>query len=226
MSKTNLPGGALLWRRALILSVLCGLLAVLSAQASLHEALLHLLAVVEQTIARHPLSGVVLFVLMAALSAMFAFVSTAILVPAAIFAWGEPLSMLLLWLGWILGGACTYWIGRYYGRAVVRWLTAESALQRFETRMRRDASLGMVLLLQLALPSEIPGYAFGLVRYPFARYLLALAIAEVPYTLATIYVGASVIEQRSSVILAVGMALITLSLSAVYLLHKRVAPAA
>jgi uncharacterized membrane protein YdjX (TVP38/TMEM64 family) len=225
MSKRDLSGGSPLWRRALILSVLCALLAVLSVQAPLHEALLQLLAVVEQTIERHPLSGLVLFVLMAALSAMFAFVSTAILVPAAIFTWGEPLSILLLWIGWILGGVCTYGIGRYYGRAVVHWLTAEPALQRFEERMQRDASFGMVLLFQLALPSEIPGYAFGLVRYPFSRYLLALGLAEVPYTLATIYVGASVIEQRSSVIIAVGMALVTLSVSAVYLLHKRAAPA-
>lgn len=43
---------------------------------------------------------------------------------------------------------------------------------------------------------------------PYARYLPALA--EVPYTLATISVGAGVIGQRSGLVLAMGLALITL----------------
>ena len=36
----------------------------------------------------------------------------------------------------------------------------------------------MILLLQLAVPSEIPGYVLGSLRYRFPAYFLALALAE------------------------------------------------
>ncbi len=160
------------WRRAALLVAACLALAVVAASASLHAALLDMLAAGRGVIAGYPVLGVLLFVLLAAISAMFAFVSIAILVPVAVFAWGEPLSMLLLWVGWILGGATAYGIARVLGRRVVQWLTAVTALNRLEYRIGPRTPFGLIFIFQLGLPSEIPGYVLGLVRYPFGRYLL------------------------------------------------------
>jgi hypothetical protein len=44
--------------------------------------------------------GAVVFVLLSAVSAMLAFFSSALLVPAAVFAWGNTLAVGLLWLGY------------------------------------------------------------------------------------------------------------------------------
>jgi uncharacterized membrane protein YdjX (TVP38/TMEM64 family) len=209
------------WRRAAILAILCVALAAIASSEALHDALIDILGVIEQVIARHPVAAASLFIAFAAVSAMFTFASIAVIVPAAVFAWGALFSMLLLWIGWILGGCATYSIGRFLGPWVVRWLTANRALHRFERRVRRDASFGRVLLFQLALPSEIPGYVLGLARYRFAKYLLALAIAELPYTMATVYLGASFIERRSGVILAAGISLVVLSIGAFYLWRTR-----
>jgi uncharacterized membrane protein YdjX (TVP38/TMEM64 family) len=173
-------------------------------------------------IAENPALGAAVFVALAAASAMLAFMSVAVILPVAVFTWGEPLSILLLWIGWILGGACSYGIGRFLGRAVVRWLTAENTLQRIETHISAMTPFGVVLLFQLALPSEIPGAVLGLVRYRFSRFLLALALVELLYAVAMVQLGASFVNRRAGVIVALGIAVVLVSVVAFSQLRKRI----
>lgn len=208
------------WRRAVMLALLCLALAAVAASGSLHAALLDVLSASREVIVRYPVQGALLFVLLAAVSAMFAFVSIAVVVPVAVFVWGLPLSMLLLWLGWIIGGATAYGIARFLGRPVVRWLTADTGLRRVERRIHPDTPFGLILLFQLGLPSEIPGYVLGLARYPFGKYLLALALGELPYAIATVSLGAGLVSAHSGVVLAVGLSIAALSVGAFYLLRK------
>ena len=208
------------WRRAAFLALLCVALAAITASDELHAALLNVLAASRDVIVSHPMQGALLFVLLAAASAMFAFISIAIVVPVAVYVWGESLSMLLLWLGWILGGGAAYGIARYLGRPVVHWLTSDRALRRIERRIRPDTPFRLILLFQLGLPSEIPGYVLGLARYPIGKFLLALAIAELPYTIATVYLGAGFVSAQSGFVLAVGLSIVVLSVGAFYLLRK------
>lgn len=207
------------WRRAAFLALLCIALAMLAASADVHRALLEVLDASREVIVARPVTGALLFVLLAAISAMFAFVSIAVVIPLAVYVWGNALSLALLWAGWILGGAIAYGIARYLGRPVVRWLT-DRALGRIERYLGPKTPFRLVLLLQIGLPSEIPGYVLGLVKYPFWKFLLALALAELPYTLATVYLGAGFVSAQSGLVLAVGFALAGLSIGAFYLLRR------
>jgi uncharacterized membrane protein YdjX (TVP38/TMEM64 family) len=207
------------WRRAAFLVLLCIALAALAASADVHRALLEVLEVSRELIVAHPVSGAVMFVLLAAVSAMFAFVSIAVVIPLAVYVWGNAASLLLLWVGWILGGAAAYGIARYLGRPVVLWLT-DRALGRIERYLGPGTPFRFVLLFQLGLPSELPGYVLGLVKYPFGKFMLALALAELPYTVATVYLGAGFVEARSGIVLTVGFALVGLSVGAFYLLRR------
>jgi uncharacterized membrane protein YdjX (TVP38/TMEM64 family) len=209
------------WRRAVLLLLLTVGLAALATSDTLHAALIDVLVASDAIIASHPVLGVVLFVVFAAASAMLAFASVAVFVPAAVFTWGEPLSILLLWVGWILGGMCSYTIGRFLGRAVVKWLTAEALLQRLERSLGPSTPFGLVLLFQLALPSEVPGYVLGLVRYSFPRYLLALGLVELVFAVATVHLGVGFVERRAGIVLATGAVLAAFSIVAFYLLRKR-----
>jgi uncharacterized membrane protein YdjX (TVP38/TMEM64 family) len=211
---------AAVYRRAAILLTLCVVLAGIASSSALHEALLDVLAATRDIIARHAVAGALTFIVLAAVSAMFTFVSIAVIVPAAVFAWGAPASVGLLWLGWILGGVTTYSIGRFLGRPAVRWLTASETLRRLESRIPADAPVWLVMLLQLALPSEIPGYVLGLVRYSFASYVLALGLAELPYTIATVYLGASFVAGQSGLILTTGAFVAAFSLVTFYMLRR------
>jgi membrane protein DedA with SNARE-associated domain len=50
-----------------------------------------------------------------------------------------------------------------------------------------------VLLFCFAVPSEVPGYLFGGVHYPFLKFLAAIAIAEAIYALGLIVAGESLV---------------------------------
>ncbi|ATB47923.1 TVP38/TMEM64 family protein [Corallococcus macrosporus] len=209
------------WLQVLPLVLLLGGLALL-ASSDAFQALLHrVLDAAAPIIAEHPVRGAALFVLLSAVSAMLAFFSSALLLPVAIHAWGQALSALLLWVGWMVGGACAYGIARAWGRPVVRRLTSGRMLARYEARLSRHSSFGLVLLFQLAVPSEIPGYVLGLARYGLRRYLLVLAVAELPYAVGTVYLGASFLEQRTAVLLGLGVAGIVFGVWALHLLRKR-----
>ena len=209
------------WRRVLALAAVCGVLLVLATSSSVHVWLTRILAACEQVITAHPVAGALVFVVFAALSAMIAFMSVAIIVPVAIVTWGEPVALVLLWTGWLLGGMLAYGIGSLPGRKVLGWFVSSAAMSRLERRLDSRASFGLVVLVQLSLPSEIPGYVLGMLRYPFRRFLLALALTELPYAVATVYMGSGLVEQRRGQILLFGLGLIVMSLLAVYLLKRK-----
>lgn len=217
----RLANGHRAWRRGAVLVLACVVLALVGTSDDLHHALLEVLSAASKLIAERPLLGAVLFVLLSALSAMLAFVSSAVLVPVALYTWGETVCAALLWLGWILGGATAYTLGRWLGRPVVRWLLPSETLDRYEDRLSTETPFGLIVLLQLALPSEVPGYLLGLVRYPFGRYLLALALAELPYAIGTVYLGESFLERRVILLLALGAAGAVMMFLAVRMLQRR-----
>jgi uncharacterized membrane protein YdjX (TVP38/TMEM64 family) len=147
-------------------------------------------------IREYPLPGAALFVLVSALSAMLMFVSSVVLVPVGIDAWGEIGCLLLLWAGWFLGGLLSYGIGRRFGRSVVARLMSERELRTYEERMSRNTGFVAALLVQLAFPSDVVGYVFGALQFPRRVYLAALICAELPYAAGTVFLGAAVLQQR------------------------------
>ncbi len=191
------PGShaAAIWPRMLVLLLLCGAAAVILLTDAIHAPLLRLLSVTERMIAAQPGLGAALFVMFAALSGMLAFFSSAVIAPVAVNAWGPVLTAALLWLGWVLGGALTYVIGRAVGRPVAGLMTP-AKLARYEHKITRDTPFGLVVLFQMATPSEVPGYLLGIVRYSFLRYIAVVAIGELPYAIGTVLLGESFIEQR------------------------------
>jgi uncharacterized membrane protein YdjX (TVP38/TMEM64 family) len=207
-------------RRAAVLGLLLLLLVLVASSARLHGWLVSLLPTAEALIRARPVLGGLVFVLFAAASAMLAFVSSAVIVPVGVFVWGTSITMALLLLGWVLGGACAYSIGRFLGRSAVRALAPSSMLERYETRVSQRAPFAFILLFQLALPSEIPGYVLGLVRYHFGKYLAALTLAELPYSVATVFLGAGFVERRIALLVAVGAAMVAFSGWALHTLHR------
>jgi uncharacterized membrane protein YdjX (TVP38/TMEM64 family) len=206
----------------LLIVLLAGGLALVASSAEWHNWLIGFLPTAETIIRDRPVLGVSIFILYAALSAMLAFVSSAVIVPVSVYVWGKVASMLLLWVGWILGGICAYTISRYFGRPVVAAMQAGPALQRYENRISSRAPFGLVLLFQLAVPSEVPGYLLGLMGYSFWKYLGALALGELPYAVATVYLGAGFIERRTYMLVGVGAMVAAFSAWALYSLHRRV----
>ena len=205
----------------ILLLVVALLVTVLSP---VHSWLLSLFEHAEAVMRERETLGIVLFVLLAALSAMIAFVSSAVLVPVAIYLWGPLVCFLLLWLGWFIGGLAGYGIGRYLGRPVVDRVVGSGTLRRYEAWVRSGRSLITILMVQLALPSDLAAYVFGLVRCRFLIFVTALAVAEVPYALGAVYLGTSFLERQTIPLVVVGLAGVLLTFWAIRRLHRQSPP--
>ena len=183
-------------RRAAILAVAITLAGFLALSKEVHGQILAALALADPLFARHPVLGAVLFVGLAALSAMLVFFSGVILVPIGVQTWGQTGCFLLLWFGWVLGGLVTYAVGRRLGRPFVRRLLSVGALARCESLVPAGGSFFTATLIQLVSPSDVSGYFFGLLGYQAHIYLGALVFAELPYALGSVYLGTAFIHRQ------------------------------
>ena len=193
---------------------------LIAASDALHDGTGEIIAWMQGTISQAPLLGIVGFVLLAMISAMIAFFSSAVLAPVAILAWGKPATLALLWLGWLLGGIASFCIGRFLGRSVAATLIGETKIAAWEGFVNQRTRLLHILLFQAAVPSEIPGYLLGILHYRFLLYLIALAITELPYAIAVVYLGDSFLEGESSILMVAGGAAVLLG-TLIYLLAGR-----
>ena len=207
-------------RHILFLGIIIIVAGLITGSDTLHTKIEDILVASETIISRFPLLGMLLFVLLAMVSAMLAFFSSAILVPIGVYAWGSITCFVLLWIGWLLGGVTSFGIGRYLGRPVASKLIGETRLTRFEKQLGRHARFIHILLFQAALPSEVPGYVLGTLRYRFSLFLLALAIVELPYALGTVYLGTRFLERDIVLLMLIGFGGVMVVTFAYYFYRK------
>ena len=130
--------------------------------------------------------------------------------------------MALLWTGWLLGGVASFAVGRLFGRRVAAALIGEEALDRWTAYLDTRTRFRHILLFQAVVPSEIPGYVLGTLNYRFVLYLFALAITEIPYVVAAVYLGESFLEGRSGIFVAAGLAVLALA-AVLHVINRRAA---
>ena len=184
---------------------------LVTATDTLHESAADVVSLAEGAISQSPLLGMTAFVLLAMISAMVAFFSASVLVPVAISAWGTGICLALLWLGWFLGGAVAFCIGRFLGRSVASSIIGEDKIVYWQDQLRERTRFVHILLFQAVVPSEIPGYILGILRYRFVLYLTALGITELPYAIATVYLGESFLAGESTTFIVLGIGAIVVS---------------
>lgn len=188
-----------------MLLALVVLATIIAASDPLHRAAQSVIERAEPVIQRHALTGALVYVLLSALSAMVVFFSAAVVTPVAVDAFGPLTALLLLWLGWILGGLSAYAIGRFLGRRVVSWFVDPKKLHQYEQRAQRLVLFRHVLLFQLAVPSEVPGYVLGLAGCRFRTFAAAMSLGELPFAIGAVYLGESFLERNYALLLAIGI---------------------
>ena len=211
-----------LQRHILVIGSIIVVAGLIAASDTLHDQTEQIIVWIEALISRFPVLGMLVFVLLAMVSAMLAFFSSAVFAPIAIFAWGKTVTLVLLWLGWFLGGIVSYCIGRFLGRSVASMLIGEEKIANWRYQVQGRTRFVHILLFQAAVPSEIPGYVLGILRYKFPLYLTALAITELPYALAAVYLGESFLKGQSLVFILLGLGMILTS-AFVFQLYRRLA---
>ena len=209
------------WVRAVVVVLICASVALLLSADEVYESLRRALSAAEPLIAGHPYVGAVVFVLLAAISAILAFFSSALLLPVAVFTWGNTVTLGLLWLGWLLGGICTYALGRGLRRPQGKTSRTSGQFHFYLQRLPGEVTFALVLLLYLALPSEVPGYLCGYLGVRLRTYFAALALAELPYAVGAVLLGNGVVNRHIGWLVAFGLIGAALSLYALRVLHRR-----
>lgn len=167
----------------------------------------------------HPVTGAAVFFLFAALSAMLAFTSSAVLVAPANLVWGKLITFLLLWGGWIAGAVVAFGIGSVARPLLIRF-GYQRKLNEYQQLVSRRMKFWTAVLFCLAVPSEIPGYLLGGLRYPFWKFLGAIAIAESIYAFGVVIAGQSLLKARPLSLLFIISTLLIIGIGARRLLRS------
>jgi len=161
----------------------------------------------------HPVIGAAVFFLFAAISAMLAFASSVVLVPPANLVWGKLITFLLLWGGWIAGAIAAFGIGKVARPLLIR-LGYRETLDEYQQFVSKRMKFWAAVLFCIAVPSEIPGYLFGGLRYPFLKFLGAIAIAESIYAFGIVIAGQSLVAAKPFPLIAIVAILIIVAVGA------------
>ena len=209
-------------RRAVIVIVVLFVTGLLALSDTVHRQIVAGLALAEPVITQHPVLGALIFMGLAALSAILVFFSGVLLVPIGVQAWGETGCFIMLWSGWCLGGLVTYTIGRRLKRTAVKRMLSDGMIDRYENRIPERGSFVTAVLVQLAVPSDVSGYFFGLLGYPLRVYFGALMLTEIPYALGTVFLGSALIQKQYVLLFSVsGLTLVALGLAWLRWRHER-----
>lgn len=181
--------------------ILIFLLLVISAvlfwlSSALQDSLYNFLKSVENLIRSHPLLGVLVFIVLTILSAMFVFFSTAVLVPVSVFVWGKEMTFVILLASWIIGGVASYFIGKYFGLKIVAHFVSLDRIEYYGKRITAHTGFSRMFLFRLLAPSEIPGYLLGMIRYKFSQYVIVTLLAELPFALGAVYASQIFLERK------------------------------
>lgn len=209
-----------LLRHLVSVGIIIIVVGIITASTTLHNYADALIVWSEGVIAERPYLGMAVFVGVAMLSAMVAFFSSAVFVPVALYAWGYVTTFVLLWSGWLLGGIASFCIGRFLGRKVAATLIGEEKIAGWQSQFDQHSRFVHVLLFQAIVPSEIPGYVLGILRYRFALYVLALAVTELPYVVGVVFLGEYFLQGQSMAILLLGIAVVTLGVLLIQLKER------
>jgi uncharacterized membrane protein YdjX (TVP38/TMEM64 family) len=166
----------------------------------------------------HPVLGAAVFFLFAGISAMFAFASSVVLVPAANLVWGKLITFLLLCGGWTAGAIAAFGIGNVARPLLVR-LGYQETLDKYQHFVSKRMKFWAVLLFCFAVPSELPGYLFGGLHYPFLKFLAAIAIVESIYAFGIVIAGENLVADKPFSLLVTVAILIVIGIAARLLLR-------
>jgi len=167
----------------------------------------------------HRVTGAIVFFLFSACSALLAFTSSAVLVPPANQVWGKFVTLALLWGGWIAGAVVAFGIGSLAYPLLTR-LGYKETLENYRKYVSKRMNFWAVLLFCIAVPSEVPGYLFGGLHYPFFKFIAAMSIAEFIYAVGLVVVGENLLSANPWPLLATVAILLLMAIAAGLTLKK------
>lgn len=138
------------------------------------------------------IAGMLLFVLIIALSIILAPVSSIPLFPLGSGLWGWEVTGMLGTIGWTLGAVAAFMLARRFGVSIVRKVLPIKKIYRFEKRIPDENLFWTIVFLRMVTPIDGVSYLIGLFsNISLKSYTLATVIGLVPFTFITAYLGSA-----------------------------------
>ncbi len=208
-------------KKIILLAVVAAAILIFWSSVVLQEEYGRLVGFFENLVTAKPVLSIFIFLLLTVFSMMFLFFSSVFLVPVAVSVWGSLTTTALLLAGWFLGAIFSYILGRYAGYPILKYFISPRKLDYYHNLFSENSSLLLVFLLRFTLPSEIPGYALGLLRFNFQKYLLITMLAEIPYAFVMVYAIGAILNKDPIVLGSIVFTWLLAVILLARLLYKR-----
>ncbi len=166
-------------------------------------------AEIEEWIDGYGVWGPIVYIVVFALSMLFAPLPTAPmpLIAAAVF--GPALGFLYTISATAIGSTICFWVARRLGRPTLRRLTSQAALDKIDQLGER---LGIRLLIVLRLfpiaGVDYVSYAAGLTQMRFASYIVISVLASAPILIFAAVLGDAVLERNREILIGAFAAIV------------------
>jgi uncharacterized membrane protein YdjX (TVP38/TMEM64 family) len=168
-------------------------------------------APIEAALAAHANLGIAVFVVSSALAVLVPAMTNLPLVPLAALAWGPWWTALLLLLGWTVGSALSFVLGRHARDLILRRFPSVQRHADIERLIHPRQRLASLVLLRMTFPVDVLSYALGLfsTRTTLAESTLATVIGAAPFAL--LFALAPTLPPLAQLALFAGSALVFLA---------------
>ncbi len=149
-------------------------------------------APIDEALSGHALLGAVLFVASTALAVVLPLFSNLALAPFAVQLWGPWSTAALLLLGWVLGAALAFGLGRTLGVPLLRLFPGVTRYAQIDRLLHPRHPLLSLIALRMTFPVDILSIVLGLFssKTTAAANALSTAIGGAPFALLFAYIPA------------------------------------
>jgi len=152
--------------------------------------------VFEKLTRENNLLSILVFIGLGALSTMLSSFTSVPLVPIAVIVWGNIPTAIFLLVGWLAGDVLSYFIGYFAGNPIFQRLAPVKKINFYRSKIPPNAEFKLVFLFIMSMPSEVPNYVLGTLRYNFFKYFAVMFLGELIFAFLTAYAGLALVEKK------------------------------
>ena len=138
----------------------------------------------------------IIFVILCAISLVFAPLSGSSLFVVGGALFGKELAFILSFIASIIGCSTNFWISKKFGRRVAIRLLGEDNLEELDKLISKLKSRRSILYLIFIMPlsQDIVSYAVGLTKIKYTHFLISLIFSTTAVVGGYIYIGTNLLE--------------------------------
>lgn len=154
--------------------------------------------------------GVLFYVVLYVIRPLFLFPATLVTMAAG-FLYGPVWGIVFAVVASNLSSMVAYFIGRFFGRALIDQFCKYDLVSRYATRLRNNSFETSLTLRFLFLPYDLVSYFSGFLKIDWRWFLLATILGSVPGTISFGLIGAALDEEFSVTSVSFNLNLIIIS---------------